>query len=105
MLSSNKRKAARIAASLPLERRLRVRPNKPSRSSAGRVFDGPSGPRVHTVWWRVERSLYERAVGYNYEATKIFMPANREKPDGILSRIESDAKDGRVRQVHRARFS
>jgi hypothetical protein len=44
------------------------------------VFDGPSGPRVHTVWWRVERSLYERAVGYNYEATKIFMPAGREKP-------------------------
>jgi hypothetical protein len=29
---------------------------------------------------RVERSLYERAVGYNYEAVKIFMPANREKP-------------------------
>ena len=28
----------------------------------------------------VERSLYERAVGYNYEATKIFMPAGREKP-------------------------
>ena len=29
---------------------------------------------------RVKRSLYARAVGYNYEATKIFMPANREKP-------------------------
>jgi hypothetical protein len=29
---------------------------------------------------RVERSLYNRAVGYNYEAVKIFMPANREKP-------------------------
>jgi hypothetical protein len=29
---------------------------------------------------RVERSLYERAVGYNYEAVKIFMPAGREKP-------------------------
>ena len=29
---------------------------------------------------RVERSLYERANGYNYEAVKIFMPANREKP-------------------------
>ena len=29
---------------------------------------------------RVKRSLYSRAVGYNYEATKIFMPANREKP-------------------------
>ena len=29
---------------------------------------------------RVRRSLYARAVGYNYEAVKIFMPANREKP-------------------------
>ena len=29
---------------------------------------------------RVERSLYAHANGYNYEATKIFMPANREKP-------------------------
>jgi hypothetical protein len=29
---------------------------------------------------RVERSLYSRAVGYNYEATKIFMPAGHAKP-------------------------
>ena len=29
---------------------------------------------------RTQRSLYERANGYNYEATKIFMPANRAKP-------------------------
>jgi hypothetical protein len=29
---------------------------------------------------RVKRSLYARAVGYNYEATRIFMPAGREKP-------------------------
>jgi hypothetical protein len=29
---------------------------------------------------RVVRSLYHRAVGYNHEAVKIFMPANREKP-------------------------
>jgi hypothetical protein len=29
---------------------------------------------------RVERSLYSRAVGYNYEAVRIFMPANRSKP-------------------------
>lgn len=29
---------------------------------------------------RVKRSLYTRAVGYNYEAVKIFMPAGREKP-------------------------
>jgi hypothetical protein len=29
---------------------------------------------------RTERSLYERANGYNYQAVKIFMPANRQKP-------------------------
>jgi hypothetical protein len=29
---------------------------------------------------RVERSLYDRAVGYNYDAVKVFMPAGREKP-------------------------
>jgi hypothetical protein len=29
---------------------------------------------------RVERSLYERANGYNYEATKIFMPAGSKQP-------------------------
>jgi hypothetical protein len=29
---------------------------------------------------RVERSLYERANGYSYDAVKIFMPANRKKP-------------------------
>jgi hypothetical protein len=28
----------------------------------------------------VKRSLYSRAVGYNYEATKIFMPAGHTKP-------------------------
>jgi hypothetical protein len=28
---------------------------------------------IHRV--RVERSLYERANGYNYEAVKVFMPA------------------------------
>jgi hypothetical protein len=32
------------------------------------------GDQTHTA------SLYHRANGYNYEATKIFMPANREKP-------------------------
>ena len=30
--------------------------------------------------WRVERSLYERANGYNYEAVKIFMPAGAKQP-------------------------
>jgi hypothetical protein len=29
---------------------------------------------------RVERSLYERANGYNYEAVKIFMPADAKQP-------------------------
>jgi SAM-dependent methyltransferase len=29
---------------------------------------------------RVERSLYHRANGYNYEAVKIFMPAGHNKP-------------------------
>jgi hypothetical protein len=29
---------------------------------------------------RVERSLYERANGYNYEAVRIFMPAGSEQP-------------------------
>jgi uncharacterized protein YjcR len=29
---------------------------------------------------RVERSLYERATGYNYETVKIFMPAGAKKP-------------------------
>jgi hypothetical protein len=32
------------------------------------------------IAYRTERSLYQRANGYNYEAVKIFMPANREKP-------------------------
>jgi hypothetical protein len=29
---------------------------------------------------RVERSLYQRAVGYSYEAVRIFMPAGHNKP-------------------------
>lgn len=29
---------------------------------------------------RVERALYNRAVGYSYPAVKIFMPAGAEKP-------------------------
>jgi hypothetical protein len=37
---------------------------------------------------RVERSLYERANGYNYEAVKIFMPAGSktERPKGARRR-------------------
>jgi hypothetical protein len=29
---------------------------------------------------RVERSLYQRAVGYSYDSVKIFMPAGAKKP-------------------------
>jgi hypothetical protein len=29
---------------------------------------------------RVERSLYERANGYNYDAVKVFMPAGAKQP-------------------------
>ena len=29
---------------------------------------------------RVERSLYNRAIGYSYDAVKIFMPAGAKKP-------------------------
>lgn len=29
---------------------------------------------------RVERSLYQRAIGYTHEAVKIFMPANADAP-------------------------
>jgi hypothetical protein len=29
---------------------------------------------------RVERSLYQRANGYNYEAVKVFMPAGSKQP-------------------------
>ena len=29
---------------------------------------------------RVERSLYQRAVGYHYDAVKTFMPAGAKKP-------------------------
>jgi hypothetical protein len=29
---------------------------------------------------RTQRSLYQRANGYSYDAVKIFMPAGREKP-------------------------
>ena len=28
----------------------------------------------------MERSLYERGVGYSYDAVKIFMPAGAKKP-------------------------
>jgi hypothetical protein len=29
---------------------------------------------------RVERSLYQKAVGYSYDAVKIFMPAGAKRP-------------------------
>jgi len=36
--------------------------------------------RTTTFTGRVERSLFHRANGYNYDAVKIFMPAGRDKP-------------------------
>jgi hypothetical protein len=38
----------------------------------------PGAGRRHFA--RVERSLYERANGYSYDAVKIFMPAGAKKP-------------------------
>jgi hypothetical protein len=38
----------------------------------GRVVMGPHQ--------RVERSLYERANGYSYDAVKVFMPAGSKQP-------------------------
>jgi hypothetical protein len=38
------------------------------------------GPHPAGERRRVERSLYQRANGYNYEATKIFMPAGSKQP-------------------------
>ena len=42
----------------------------------------PGGPLLRPApgGTRVERSLYQRAKGYSYDAVKIFMPANRAKP-------------------------
>jgi hypothetical protein len=36
--------------------------------------------RTQLGYQRTERSLYERANGYNYEAVKIFMPAGSKQP-------------------------
>jgi hypothetical protein len=65
----------RDAATLCLK--LRDKRTRPARHASSQF--GPSSDlaaRPH----RVERSLYHRAVGYNYKAVKIFMPANRSKP-------------------------
>ena len=40
----------------------------------------PRGPRWCGGCGRVERSLYERANGYSYDAVKIFMPAGAKEP-------------------------
>jgi hypothetical protein len=39
-----------------------------------------SAAHCSAVIGRVERSLYQRANGYNYEAVKIFMPARSKQP-------------------------
>ena len=56
----------------------------------GRI-SGELGVRAHVVVTRrgddisslapcVERSLYERGLGYNYDAVKVFMPAGAKQP-------------------------
>jgi hypothetical protein len=43
---------------------------------------GPGTARSASSWSAagVERSLYRRAVGYHYDAVKIFMPSGADKP-------------------------
>ena len=49
-------------------------------------WDSVQGPRCAVVplferrGRAVERSLYERANGYNYDAVKVFMPAGSKQP-------------------------
>jgi hypothetical protein len=60
------------------------------------MAEGGRNPLRSVADNRVERSLYERAVGYNYEAVKIFMPANREKPvyAKYIERVPPDVTAG-----------
>jgi hypothetical protein len=44
-----------------------------------RVLSGPKGGQGHCRR-RVERSLYQRAIGYEQEEVKIFMPSGAENP-------------------------
>jgi hypothetical protein len=45
---------------------------------------------------RVERSLYQRAVGYTYESCKIFMPASAKRPVIVpyLEHVPADVTAG-----------
>ena len=51
-------------------------------------FSDQGGGRPH----RVERSLYQRANGYNYEAVKIFMPAAAKTGRRALHRTHSSRR-------------
>jgi hypothetical protein len=46
---------------------------RPAPAGLGPFFEGSGG-------WCVERSLYQRANGYNYDAVKVFMPAGAKQP-------------------------
>jgi hypothetical protein len=61
-------------ASWPAEAR---RVTRPAPAGVGLFFDWIGGWSWST---RVERSLYQRGLGYNYEAVKIFMPAGSKQP-------------------------
>jgi len=50
------------------------------RGPGGRRGEEPLSARMGKLDSRVERSLYERANGYSYDAVKIFMPAGAQKP-------------------------
>jgi hypothetical protein len=64
------------AAKLPSNRLASTPP------SASASPSPPSGARwcVFAAGGDATSTSFPRAVGYNYEAVKIFMPANREKP-------------------------
>jgi hypothetical protein len=60
-------------ASWPAETRRVTRPAPPG---VGPFDERGSGDQSRVV----ERSLYERANGYNYDAVKVFMPAGTKQP-------------------------
>ena len=52
------------------------RVTRPAPAGVGPFFEESGG----WSWARVQRSLYERANGYNFEAVKIFMPSGSKQP-------------------------
>ncbi|OPH81827.1 hypothetical protein [Nitrobacter vulgaris] len=53
---------------------------------------------------RIERSMFERAVGYTHESTKIFMPAGASKPvyASYLEHVPPDPRAGEFWLTNRA---